>query len=120
MFLNFPKFSILLILTFFGISISSNAHIFTSTKEQTRLAKHLKSSGVILYGAKSCPFSSYQRMIFGKSAADLLKFIDCEKKNNKDSLGCKAIEAYPTWFINDTYLKGVKSLEELRSISLYE
>ena len=123
-------------LTFSAISISALSFSITlstvatippevitkSNYKSIELAKHLNSTGAIMYSAYWCPHCHDQKELFGKEAVSELVIIECaiDGKNNKNEL-CqkKGITGYPSWEINGTIDSGVKTLEELAELSGY-
>jgi len=94
-----------------------------STQETISLAKHLRSSGVVMYSAYWCPHCHEQKEIFGKEAVKELIVVECasDGQNNQSSL-CerKGITGYPSWEINGQLLSGIQSLQELADQSGYK
>lgn len=95
----------------------------SNSKALTELALYLKKINAKMYGAYWCPHCTHQKEMFGKSAIQLINYIECDPRgeNAKPSL-CKAakIVGYPTWEINGKQYVGVQSLEELAKSSGYK
>ena len=68
----------------------------------------------ILYVKEGCSACAKQKEMFGSSFKEL-NVIDCAF----ESIKCReaGITAVPTWFINDEYYKGVKSIEKLKELT---
>ncbi len=94
-----------------------------SNISKIELAKHLKSTGAVMYSAYWCPHCHDQKEMFGKEASEELSIIECAADgiNNQRSL-CeqKGITGFPSWEINNTITSGTRSLEDLASLSDYK
>ena len=91
-----------------------------SSASKVALAKHLKQSGVILYGSPWCSHCNRLKKTFGKEAFTQLNYIECEGKNGRPEVCQKAnITAIPAWEIKDRQYLGI-SLEELADLSGYK
>lgn len=95
--------------------------VFTKSDDRSiRLAKHLNSVGAVLYGAFWCSHCYDQKQTFGKEAASMLNYVECDKRSqNSGNQLCKdkQVKGYPTWEINGKLYSGDQSLEELEKIS---
>lgn len=95
----------------------------TSGEAEIALAQHLTQIGAKEYGAYWCPHCYEQKQLFGKEAAALLNYIECDPngKNAQPQL-CKEakIEGYPTWEINGKKYPGAYPLEKLADLSGYQ
>ena len=94
----------------------------TSTPDSIALARHLRESGIIMYGAFWCNFCQQQKQLFGREAADELAYIECDENGaNPDPAACQAagIRSYPSWEINGELQMGLIPLEELADLSGY-
>lgn len=84
------------------------------------LAKHLASTGAVMYGTYWCPHCKQQKNMFG-DAFKYITNVDCDPKALKDSnpelCKLKGIGRYPTWEINGKRYLGVKPLSELEYLS---
>jgi len=85
-----------------------------SSPEQIALAEHLRSQGVVFYGAFWCQHCFKQKVLFGKEGGNRLPYVECAK----DAAGEKAcsaagVMAYPTWVMGNERRVGVQSLQEL-------
>ena len=80
------------------------------------MAKCIKDSGAIFYGARWCPHCQEQKREFGDSA-QYLPYVECATADNKGQTKICAdngIKSYPTWKFKDgTELNGTISLEDL-------
>jgi len=80
------------------------------------LAKCIKDSGAIFYGAFWCPHCQDQKAAFG-SSAKYLPYVECSTADSNGQLPvCSAakINAYPTWHFNDgSRQEGELSLAQL-------
>ncbi len=91
-----------------------------SSASKVALAKHLKQSGVVLYGSPWCSHCNVLKKTFGKEAFNKLNYIECEGKNGRPELCQKAnIKAIPAWEIKGRQYGGI-SLEELADLSGYK
>jgi len=94
-----------------------------STLSEVSLAKHLQTTGAVMYSAYWCPHCHDQKEMFGKKAVSELVIIECaaDGQNNQRSLcESKGISAYPSWEINGEIQSGVQSLKELADLSDYK
>jgi glutaredoxin len=87
------------------------------------LAKHLKASGALMYGAWWCPHCHDQKQLFGAEATEVLPTVECaEDGQNPQTELCRSkpeIKGFPTWEINGEYYAGTQSLERLAELSGY-
>jgi hypothetical protein len=91
-----------------------------STSAQIALAEHLRTRGVVFYGAYWCPHCHHQKLLFGPQAAERLPYVECAR----DEAGAKAcsaagVEAFPTWVMGRDRRVGFQTLEELAIWTLY-
>ncbi len=94
-----------------------------SNTSKVSLARHLKSSGAIMYSAYWCPHCHDQKEMFGAEAASELMIIECatDGEDSKYELcQAKGIDGYPSWEINGIIESGVRPLEELANASRYK
>ncbi len=77
------------------------------------LAKCLTQKGIKLYGAKACSDCQKQIQLFGPSAFEHINYIIC----NGEGGTCQEILSVPAWDINGTIYYGIKSTNNLRSLS---
>ncbi len=94
-----------------------------STPDKISLAKHLTSSGAVMYSAYWCPHCHDQKEMFGKEAVSKLRIVECASdgdNNQRDLCLRKGIEGFPTWEINGRMDSGVKELSELAELSGYK
>jgi uncharacterized membrane protein len=101
---------------------SMNTTTISGTSE-IALAQHLKRVGAKMYGSFTCSHCQMQKESFGKEAARIFNYIECnpQGKNARPDL-CQAakIEATPAWEINGKFYAGKKSLKELADLSGYQ
>lgn len=94
-----------------------------SKPDVVALAKHLQQVGAKMYGAYWCPYCHRQRDLFGQTAfSQYIQYIECDPRgeNPKPSLCREAkVKGYPTWEINGQFYPGLKSLDELATLSNY-
>lgn len=86
---------------------------------EVALARHLKDSGAIMYGAYWCPHCQEQKALFGDAARDL-PYVECDPNgvNARPDLCEKAgVKAFPTWVIAGQRREGVLSLSALADAS---
>ena len=96
----------------------------TSGPAQLALVRHLREIGAKEYGAYWCPHCHDQKMLFGKEAAALIDYVECDPQgqNSRTAL-CEAaaanIKGFPTWEIKGQFYSGTQSLEKLAYLSGY-
>ena len=88
------------------------------------LARHLRQIGAKEYSAYWCPHCHDQKMLFGKEAAALIDYIECDPKGqNSRAQLCQAaaanVKGFPTWEIKGQFYSGTQSLEKLADLSGY-
>ena len=96
----------------------------TSGPAQLALARHLREIGAKEYGAYWCPHCHDQKMLFGKEAAALIDYVECDPRGqNSRAEICQAaganIKGFPTWEIKGQFYSGTQSLEKLADLSGY-
>ena len=96
----------------------------TSGPAQLALARHLREIGAKEYGAYWCPHCHDQKMLFGKEAAALIDYVECDPKGqNSRAQMCQAaaanVKGFPTWEIKGQFYSGTQSLEKLADLSGY-
>ena len=96
----------------------------TSGPAQLALARHLREIGAKEYGAYWCPHCHDQKMLFGKEAAALIDYIECDPRGqNSRAQMCQAaaanVKGFPTWEIKGQFYSGTQSLEKLADLSGY-
>jgi glutaredoxin len=86
---------------------------------EAQLVEHLAATGSLMYGAYWCPHCADQKALF-QQAAELVPYVECaaDGENAQPEL-CRqrGIEGYPTWEIGGQLYPGVKSLNELATMS---
>jgi glutaredoxin len=94
-----------------------------SGPSEIALAKHLKKTGAIVYGAYWCPHCYEQDQLFGKEAAttQLVKVECSEDGENTQRDRCKKakITGFPTWIIKGKKYPGVQTPEKLAKLTRY-
>jgi uncharacterized membrane protein/glutaredoxin len=102
-----------------------------SGEAEIQLAKHLKNSGAVMYGAYWCPHCCEQKLLLGKQAMKEFSYVECaeggkdaqtdvcrrELEESSKQTGQRA--GFPTWKINGKYFSGIKKLPELAQASGY-
>jgi uncharacterized membrane protein len=96
----------------------------TSGPAEMALARHLRQIGAKEYGAYWCPHCHDQKMLFGKQAAAIIDYIECDPKGqNSRTEVCQAaganLKGFPTWEIKGQFYSGTQSLEKLAEFSGY-
>jgi len=84
-----------------------------------KLAQHLSSNGVILYGAYWDQKTEEQKKLFGDSAR-LVDYVECDQAGtdpNPDECVAQNITVYPTWVYQEKQYQNIQSLAELAKIS---
>ncbi|HIK46551.1 MAG TPA: vitamin K epoxide reductase family protein [Leptolyngbyaceae cyanobacterium M65_K2018_010] len=88
------------------------------------LAKHLKDSGAVMYGAWWCPHCHDQKEVFGAEAAALIPYVECaEDGRNAQTALCRSkakVTGFPTWEINGEFYPGAQTLQRLGELSGYQ
>ncbi|MBW4463529.1 MAG: hypothetical protein KME47_25305 [Nodosilinea sp. WJT8-NPBG4] len=90
-----------------------------TTSYEAQLAQHLADTGGVMYGAYWCPHCADQKAMFGE-AVDQVPYVECAADgDNPQPELCKqkGIQGYPTWEIDGQLSPGVKSLEDLATLS---
>ena len=96
----------------------------TSGPAEIALARYLTQIGAKEYGAYWCPHCHDQKMLFGKEAAKLINYFECDPKGqNSRAEICQAaaanLKGFPTWEIKGQFYSGTQSLEKLAEFSGY-
>jgi uncharacterized membrane protein len=103
----------------------------TSGEAELQLARHLKQTGAVMYGAYTCPHCCEQKEFFGQQAAAEFPYVEClAGGKNAQVEACQTALAeaekqlgqqagFPTWKINGKYYFGRQTLQELASASGY-
>lgn len=80
-------------------------------------AKYLSEQGISMAGTEWCSHCKAQKEMFG-DAFKYVDYHDCDL----DQQWCldHGVKAYPTWVFPDGNYPGVKSINELKSMSGYE
>jgi len=91
----------------------------TALSYEGQLAEHLSTTGSVMYGAYWCPHCADQKAMFG-DAVDQLTYVECAADGDEAQpqlCSEKGIKGYPTWEIGGQLHPGVKSLEDLATLS---
>jgi glutaredoxin len=103
-----------------GVETSGAKSVSTvASRYEAQLAQHLTNTGSVMYGAYWCPHCADQKAMF-QDAVDQIPYVECDADGDNaqpDLCKQKGIQGYPTWEINGQLYPGVKSLEELASLS---
>ena len=96
----------------------------TSGPAELALVRHLREIGAKEYGAYWCPHCHDQKMLFGKEAAALIDYVECDPRGqNSRAQLCQAaaanVKGFPTWEIKGQFYSGTQSLEKLADLSGY-
>ncbi|CAA9336435.1 Vitamin K epoxide reductase [uncultured Microcoleus sp.] len=88
------------------------------------LARHLRQIGAKEYSAYWCPHCHDQKMLFGKEAAAIIDYVECDPRGqNSRAEICKAaaanVKGFPTWEIKGQFYSGTQSLQKLADLSGY-
>lgn len=104
----------------------------TSNPARIELAKHLKASGAVMFGAHWCPHCADQKRLFGVEALKDLPYVECDPKGEepdpklcqakfKDAeVQLKTRVGFPTWEIDGKFYSGAQSLDKLAKLSKYQ
>jgi hypothetical protein len=94
-----------------------------SGPSEIALAKHLKKTGAIVYGAYWCSHCYEQNQLFGKEAATTkLGKVECSEDGEnaqRDRCEKARITGYPTWVIKGKKYPGVQTPEKLAKLTRY-
>lgn len=85
------------------------------------LVDHLNQQGATLYTTYWCPYCKQQQALFGSAVAKL-QVVECDPKgaNARPEQCTQAqVSSYPTWQVNGQLYRGLRSLEELATLSGY-
>ena len=96
----------------------------TSGPAQIALARHLRQIGAKEYGAYWCPHCHDQKMLFGKEAAKIIDYFECDPQGqNCRAEICQAaaanVKGFPTWEIQGQFYSGTQTLDKLAELSGY-
>jgi uncharacterized membrane protein len=92
-----------------------------ATPYQVALARHLASTGAVMYGAYWCPHCREQKTMFS-DAADMLPYVECDPKGSgarPDLCQQASVNSFPTWVIGDQRLVGTQPLDALARASRF-
>jgi len=92
-----------------------------ATPYQVALARHLASTGAVMYGAYWCPHCQEQKEMFS-DAASMLPYVECDPQGSgarPDLCQQASVKSFPTWVIGDQRLVGTQSLETLAHASRF-
>src|SRR5262249_49544520 len=103
-----------------ALVIVAGAFVFAMPAAETpgyqgELARHLRDSGAIMYGAYWCPHCSEQKHLFGAAVKDV-PYVECDAKgvNARPDLCERAgVKVYPTWVIDGARREVVQTLGDL-------
>ncbi|PZV06708.1 MAG: hypothetical protein DCF32_09210 [Leptolyngbya sp.] len=90
-----------------------------ATSYEAQLAQHLADTGSVMYGAYWCPHCADQKAMFG-DAVEQVPYVECAADgDNPQPELCeqKGIQGYPTWEVNGQLHPGVKSLDDLATLT---
>ena len=107
--------TVLLALGLFAISPAG------ATPYQIGLARHLASTGAVMYGAYWCPHCREQKEMFSEAAA-MQPYVECDPKGSgarPDLCERASVKSFPTWVIGDHRLVGAQSLDALARASRF-
>jgi glutaredoxin len=93
-----------------------------SISSEMALAEHLSKQGAKMYGAYWCPHCSNQKQFFGEKAFSKINYIECDPRGKNPQVNlCRSakITGFPTWEINGKMYQGMRSLNDLATLSGY-
>lgn len=93
-----------------------------SGRAEVALARHLNEVGARSFGAYWCPHCYDQKQLFGRQAAAIVNYIECDPRgSNAKPEVCReaGVRAYPTWEIDGEIYEGTRELDELAELSGY-
>lgn len=85
------------------------------------LVDHLNQQGATLYTTYWCPYCQQQQALFGSAVAKL-QVVECDPKGanaRPEQCAQAQVSSYPTWQVNGQLYRGLRSLEELATLSGY-
>ena len=85
-----------------------------SSGEDSSFAQCLTDKGAIMYGTDWCSYCKKQKAMFGESFRDI-DYRNCDTVGEECSQA--GIRGYPTWVIGGKNYPGVRSFEELGSLT---
>ncbi|UBF25859.1 hypothetical protein K9N68_30670 [Kovacikia minuta CCNUW1] len=90
----------------------------TPQAPEVALAVYLNQSGAMLYDAENCPYCQKQQRLFGATAFQQLKVVNCGPWD-RPYLECRqlGIRTFPTWEIGGKRYPTILPLEEIAEIS---
>ena len=91
----------------------TTGYLIEDEEAETALAKCLSGKNAVMYGAKKCSDCKKQKDIFG-NGFKFVNYVECNGNMGK----CQELRVVPAWEINGKILYGVKSLEELRLLTV--
>jgi len=91
-----------------------------SSPEQVQLAEHLSKTGAKFYGAYWCSFCRRQRDMFGAGGARALPYVECAEDGFRSQRCPPQVTGYPAWQINGKFYSGMRTLQDLQSISDFD
>lgn len=86
------------------------------------LAQHLSKKGVKMYGVHWCRYCTKQKQLFGEQAFSKINYIECDARGKNPQVNlCRSakITGFPTWEINGKLYPGMRSLNDLATLSGY-
>ncbi len=103
------------------ILLISSLSYLTSKEEPeiTELAKCLTENGAEMYGAFWCGACTEQKKLFSNSFK-YIQYIECDARGEypqPERCQIEGISGYPTWKIDGQTITGLRSLEQLASIT---
>ncbi|MEA5452300.1 thioredoxin domain-containing protein [Leptolyngbya sp. CCNP1308] len=102
-----------------GCGPNSAQPVTNATSYEAQLAQHLADTSGVMYGAYWCPHCADQKAMFGE-AVEQVPYVECAADgDNPQPELCeqKGIQGYPTWEIEGQLYPGVKSLDDLATLS---
>mmetsp|Transcript_28120 Transcript_28120/g.67732 ORF Transcript_28120/g.67732 Transcript_28120/m.67732 type:complete len:226 (-) Transcript_28120:661-1338(-) len=94
-----------------------------STSQAVSLAKHLRDTGAVMYGAYWCPHCSRQKELFGREAWKYVRYVECSPKGYQSGYATcleRGVDGYPSWeFGNGKSQGGEMELVDIAKLSGY-
>ncbi|MEM1426378.1 MAG: vitamin K epoxide reductase family protein, partial [Cyanobacteria bacterium P01_H01_bin.130] len=84
-----------------------------SSPSAVTLAEHLKTEGIVYYGAYWCPHCHDQKQLFGKEAAKALNYVECDPRGaGAQPQACQdaGVRSFPSWEVDGQLYPGVQDL----------
>jgi uncharacterized membrane protein len=102
-----------------GASFASFSASGPGSPYQEAVARHLRDTGALFYGAYWCPACREQKRLFG-SAASELPYVECDPAGagaRPDLCAQAGVRTYPTWTVGGNRHEGLTPVDTLAKLS---